>query len=82
MSPEGIAQIIAASATMIAAIGAFVSSWRNGTKLCVLKTQTDGMKSELVDAVSRASFADGAQEQRDNPPARQDRKPPTRRSDR
>lgn len=55
-----IAQII----TAIAAVGAFLNSWRNSRKIEIVHKATNSMKDELVAAVGTAEHARGMLDER------------------
>lgn len=59
MSGSEIAQIIVSIATLLTAgVGAYVSL-RNSRQLGVVRTATDGMKTELVELTAKSSKAEG-----------------------
>lgn len=45
--------------TMLAAVVAAVVGWRNGRRIIEVQAATNGMKTELVDAVRNAALAKG-----------------------
>lgn len=56
---------VAAAVGSLTGMAAAIGTWLNGRALRVLKTQTDGMKTELVNEVRNASFAQGVKSEKD-----------------
>lgn len=65
-----VAAIIAASASLVAAIGSAVAviiSAKNGRKIDQVRDATNGMKDELVKVTGDARYAEGVKHGEDNP---------------
>lgn len=57
-----VSKIVTDALTAFAAIGALALSWHNSRKIREVRDATNGMKTELVDAVRKASLATGKAE--------------------
>jgi hypothetical protein len=64
MTPAELIQIIASTATLVAAIGTLLMSYRNSTKIEAVHLATNSMKDELVRATASASKAEGLEQGR------------------
>ncbi len=65
MSGAEVAQIITSLATLVAAAGSLLISWRNSGKIDEVHIATNSMKDELVATTRLAAHAAGVKEQKD-----------------
>ncbi len=65
MSGAEVAQIITSLATLVAAIGALMISWRNAAKIEAVHIATNSLTDRLVNTTRTEAHAAGVKEQKD-----------------